>query len=188
MLAQHLVNDVSTDDFSTSAEKGILLGSSTLARLNTQAQPFCHGWLNRAIGNASISELMAYLQWSPAHYRPALIYIYAGDNDLARGQTVNDVAAHYQTLIDKVNLIYESPDIHLLAVKKAPARKAMWAAVDALNNTLSAKADNSQHLHFHWHFAKPEQPSFARYFADDGIHLTALGYQYFLQGVPTLCD
>lgn len=167
---------------------GILLGSSTLARIKVEQLPFCQGWLNRAIGNSTIDELLTYLQWSPSDYYPDSVFIYAGDNDIARGRTVDDVMGHYRQLISRVNETYHSPEIHLLAVKRAPARRAMWNQVDQLNSQLSVFAGETERLNFHWHFAQLATPHQPHLFTDDGIHLTQSGYQKLFQGVPIKCD
>lgn len=159
----------------------LLLGSSTLARLDTSALHSCGNWLSRAVGNSQLADIQRYLRWSPAQLQPEHILLYAGENDLARARPVQQASQQYMALLQQLMALYPQAKIHILAIKHSPARQQHWPAFAEVNTKLQAYAKLQPQLHYY--DSSLQQPDFAT----DGIHLSVQGYRRFLHGVTTLC-
>ncbi|HEX5793429.1 MAG TPA: hypothetical protein VFY01_09130, partial [Rheinheimera sp.] len=110
----------------TAAPANLLLGSSSLARLDTVLLEDCGSWHNRAIGNSQLSDIRRYLNWTPRRQQPAHLVLYGGENDLARQQTPQQVSTAYIALLQQLQARYPRAKLHILALKYSPARLQHW--------------------------------------------------------------
>ena len=73
---KYMLEDVTTKHGS----KNLMLGSSTIKKIDQKQYLECGTWLNRGIGNSYISNLSNYLKISPLSISPPKILLYAGEN------------------------------------------------------------------------------------------------------------
>jgi len=178
LVLLHIADDVHT---AGTTPANLLLGSSTLARLDTATLSNCGNWLNRAVGNSLLTDIKHYLSWTPVQHNPQHILLYAGENDVAQSKAAPQVTAEYIALLKQIMAYYPAAHIHILAIKPSPARQQYWPAFDEVNAKLQAYAALQPQLHY---YASDLQQSD---FSADGIHLTGVGYQRFFHGVTLTC-
>lgn len=89
--------------------------------------------LNRGFGGSEMSDLLHYFDRVVTVYRPPLVVVYEGDNDLAAGESPARVLAEYEQFVARVHAALPGTGILLLAVKPSPSRAAWMDAQRALN-------------------------------------------------------
>ena len=83
--------------------------------------------INRGFGGSTLAEVTHYAPRIIFPYRPRLIVLYAGDNDLASGMTPEQVAGDYRRLVSVVRRQLPSSRIAYVSIKPSPSR---WHLID----------------------------------------------------------
>jgi len=179
---QYVFEDITTEH----GNKNLMLGSSTIKKLNQKKYLNCGRWLNRGIGNSTISNLSTYLSVSPLSINPSQILLYAGENDISRGLSSDETTNTYKKFLSYLSSEYPDSSIHVLAIKPSPKRQAHWSKFSTVNNTLEAELKDMENVTFHTH-PKGEQGFGNSSFIDDGIHLTEEGYSMLTAGLREIC-
>ena len=84
--------------------------------------------LNRGFGGSTLPEVIHFAPRVVLPYRPRLVVLYAGDNDLATGRTPRQVLEDYRAFVRLVRRELPSARIAFIAIKPSPSR---WALADA---------------------------------------------------------
>lgn len=181
------------EDCKTPPPRGALLftGSSTIAMWETLQEDFPFApVINRGFGGSQMRDLVRYARRVILPYQPRVAVVYSGDNDLAAGKAPEDIAADLNELADI--LWNERPELPLVVidVKPSPAR---WHLRDEILATNRLEKDFvAQHEQcyivrtFDEMLGEDGTPD-DRFYADDGLHLSADGYRLWTELVaPTL--
>lgn len=78
--------------------------------------------LNRGFGGSHLSDSARYAERLVIPYKPRVVVVYAGDNDIASGKTANDVFASYRELRDKIQSALPDAKIVFVCIKPSPSR------------------------------------------------------------------
>ena len=106
----------------------LFVGSSTIRFWKTLAQDFPeHKVLNRGFGGCQIADCTHYADRIVIPYKPRLIVLRAGGNDIHAGKTPKQVQADFQTFVDKVRAKLPKVRIAYMTINATPAR---WANVE----------------------------------------------------------
>lgn len=179
---KYILLDISLED----KHYDLMLGSSTIKRLNKNKYLVCGTWLNRGIGSSTISNLNTYIEMTNLEITPAKILLYAGENDISRGMGVGEAIDSYKKLIQKLLDKYPGSDIHAVAIKPSPNRREHWEDFAAFNNAVDLYAGKLNGLYFHRQ--SKGQPDYSpASFIGDGIHLSNVGYNTFTSGFNKTC-
>ena len=73
--------------------------------------------LNRGFGGSTLYEVNHYAPRIVLPYRPRLIVVYAGDNEIAMGRSATDVARDYRHFVSIVRAALPSTHIAFVSVK-----------------------------------------------------------------------
>lgn len=179
---KYMLEDVTTKHGS----KNLMLGSSSIKKLDQNKHLACGRWLNRGIGNSSISNLSNYITISPLSINPSKILLYAGENDISNGMNTSEATSAYKMLIANLTNKYPDSDVHVIAVKPSPTRQAYWSEFSDFNDKLEAELEGRKYLFFHSH-PKGDTGYDSSSFSFDGIHLTEQGYEVFTSGFNKTC-
>lgn len=170
----------------------LLVGSSSI-RLWTNApvQFPRHTILNRGFGGSHLSEVVAYADRIVVPYRPRVIVLYAGDNDIAAGKSPEQVAADFRAFVGKIRPALPMTPVVYLAIKPSPARVKFLAAGQAANRLIREFVAGQQGLVF-VDVATPMlgadgQPR-EELFLPDRLHLNAEGYKLWAGIVGPVLD
>lgn len=165
---------------------GILfLGSSSIRLWTTLAQDFTGlPVINRGFGGSQIADSVFYFDRIVLPYKPKMIVLYAGSNDLNAGKSVAQVVNDFQVFAEKVHMAL--PDSRLVYISINPSI-ARWGQEDKVRETnrliqrfIHYADPRSRKLTFldsHSRLLNSQgkpQPDFLR---SDGLHLNARGYQ-----------
>lgn len=106
----------------------LFIGSSTIVRWKTLAQDFPdHPVINRGFGGSQIADSVFYADRIVIPYRPRLIVLRAGGNDIHAGKTPEQVAADFQTFVEQVRAKLPEVRIAYMTINASPSR---WANVE----------------------------------------------------------
>ncbi len=135
--------------------------------------------INRGFGGSDMRDVLHYARQIVLPYRPRTIVLYAGDNDLAEGQTPAAIHAAFQEF---AALVYaQLPDARLvyLAVKPSVARVQLLPQMRATNALIREDARHDARLTYVDVFT-PMLRSDGRprpeLFGPDGLHMNSTGY------------
>lgn len=114
------------DQSNPPAPGGILFtGASGIRRWATLAEDFAGlPVLNRGFGGSQLSDSIHYLDRITLRYRPRIIVIQAGGNDLNSGKTPEPVFADFRTYVEKTRAAL--PDVKIVYLNIGPSPKR-WA-------------------------------------------------------------
>src|SRR5437868_4286386 len=81
----------------------LFVGSSSIRKWDTLAQDF-HAYkvINRGFGGSHLSDSVAFADRIVIPYKPKLVLIYAGDNDIASGKPPQEVFDDFKQFVQKI--------------------------------------------------------------------------------------
>lgn len=157
----------------------LFVGSSSI-RLWDLAQSFPE-WqtINRGFGGSETADLITFADRIVIPYRPRAIFVYAGDNDIARGKTPERVAADFRQFAEHVQSTLPGTPIFYIAIKPSLARWQLFEQMRDANRRIRTWAETEPWLHFVDIEATtlgPDGQPRKDFFAEDGLHLNNRGY------------
>lgn len=170
------------DSRSRYAKEGIVfVGSSSIRGWNLNKWFPDLPVLNRGFGGSHIADSTHFLELLVLKHKPRCVVLYAGDNDIAKGLSTDQVVADYQGFVSK---LYESlPDTRIVfvAIKPSLARWKLYPQMKEANDRIAAiaAADGRQtFLDIATKMTATEngQPR-SDIFKKDGLHLNEAGYE-----------
>ena len=157
----------------------VFVGSSSIVMWDTDAAFPGYGVINRGFGGSQTSDSLEFSDRIILKYKPRLVVIYAGDNDIAKGKSVETVVEDTQELFDVIHEDRRKTKIIYVAIKPSIAR---WNLVDTMreaNVEIAAIAKKDRRITF----LDIDTPSLGadgkprkELFVKDGLHLSAEGY------------
>ncbi|MGI6083395.1 MAG: SGNH/GDSL hydrolase family protein [Limnochordia bacterium] len=159
----------------------LFVGSSTIRLWDTLAQDFAPiPVINRGFGGSTVAQATGYAHRIVWPYKPRLIVLYSGDNDLARGKSPESVFADYEEFVTLTHQHLPKTDIALVSTKPSPARIHLLEAMRTLNGLVYEFTLGDSRLTYIDLFSamlgadgKPRE----ELFGPDGLHLNRTGYQ-----------
>jgi lysophospholipase L1-like esterase len=106
----------------------LFIGSSTIVRWRTLARDFPeHPVINRGFGGSQIADSVFYADRIVIPYRPRLIVLRAGGNDIHAGKSPEQVADDFQAFVERVRAKLPEVRIAYMPINASPLR---WANVE----------------------------------------------------------
>jgi lysophospholipase L1-like esterase len=162
-------------------EGGILfLGSSSIRLWKTLAQDFPeHRVINRGFGGSQIIDSVNYAERIVLPYKPRLIVMYAGGNDINAGKSPEQVFANYRAFVAKIHAALPKTKIAYISIAPNPARWAQVERVKATNQLIETHTRTDERLSFiNVFFRMLGDDGLPRpeIFVEDRLHMNARGY------------
>jgi lysophospholipase L1-like esterase len=158
----------------------LFIGSSSIQMWKDVAEDFPQvEVINRGFGGSEIADSTYYVDRIVAPYRPRMIVLYAGDNDLASGKTPQQVFEDYQEFVRRVKAKLPRAKVAFISIKPSPARAALLPKVRAANELIRGFAANDKHLAYIDVFTPmlgPDGRPRQELFGPDGLHMNKQGY------------
>lgn len=158
----------------------VFVGSSSIRLWPTLAADFPGVYtLQRGFGGAELSDVVRYAPRIVVPYRPRLIVLYAGDNDLNAGKSATAVFREYHAFVELVRRSLPETRIAFIAIKPSGSR---WALVDQMreaNELIRRHTATDPRLLFVDVFTPmlgPDGKPRGELFVEDRLHLNAKGY------------
>lgn len=163
------------------APGGVLFVGSSSIRMWTGLESQFEGEtiVKRGFGGSRLSDCASYLDQLVLPYRPRLVVVYAGDNDLAEGRTPQEVLASFTAFVEGVRRELPDTRIAYLSIKPSPHREALMPLAlqtNALIADYSREVPNLDFIDVYSKMLDPQGRPRADLFLADSLHLNAQGY------------
>lgn len=135
--------------------------------------------VKRGFGGSRMLDCTQHLQRLVLPYKPRLVVVYAGDNDLAEGRSPEDVLASFRGFVEGVQRELPQTRIAYLSIKPSPLREALMPkmrAANALIERYSRGRTLLDYIDIHTPMLGADGRPRAELFAADSLHLNEAGY------------
>lgn len=158
----------------------LFVGSSSIRLWKTLAEDFPGvEVINRGFGGSEIADATELAHRIIVPYRPRMIVLYAGDNDLAHNRSPRQVRDDFAAFVVRVRKDLPGVRIAFIAIKPSPARFHLLAKMRDANALVRAYAAAQEDVVFMDVFTPmlaPDGQVRADLFVDDGLHMNRSGY------------
>ena len=136
--------------------------------------------INRGFGGSEIADSTFFVDRIVIPYRPRMVVLYAGDNDLASGRTPQQVFEDYKAFVERVHRKLPNTRIAFISIKPSPARASLLQSMKDANGLIKAYATHSGRLVYIDVFTpmlgKDGSPR-SELFGPDRLHMNSEGYR-----------
>lgn len=170
----------------------LFIGSSSIRRWTSLAADFAEFKVfNRGFGGSQIADSIAFAPRIVIPYRPKMICLYAGDNDLAAGKSPERVFADFKEFVRTVHDALPETRIVFITIKPSPAREKLLEQARAANQLVRDYCDADERLVYADVFTpmldaagKPR----AELFVKDMLHTNEAGYALWTSVLRPVLD
>jgi lysophospholipase L1-like esterase len=174
----------------------LFVGSSSI-RLWQTAEAFPKApVINRGFGGSTIADVNHHFDRVVAKYKPRVIILYAGDNDIAAGKSPQEVSDDFQEFVRRVSESSPRTPIYYISIKPSIARWKMWPKMKQANTMIENLASMNEQIKY-VDVATPmlsqqpggrDSPPSKELFLDDGLHLSAKGYELWIDALSPVIE
>ena len=136
--------------------------------------------INRGFGGSQLSDAVRYAERIVTPYKPRIVVVYAGDNDIYAGATSEQVAISFEQFVRLVRA--RVPDVRIVFIGIKPSLQR-WDVIERTrlaNHLIRAYAEHDDNVAFvdvdQAMLGWDEKPR-PELFVADGLHLTPAGYE-----------
>jgi lysophospholipase L1-like esterase len=170
----------------------LFIGSSSIRLWKTLAQDFPeHKVINRGFGGSEVDDSVRFADRIVAPYRPRLVVMYAGGNDINAGTTPEEVAGNFKAFVEKVRAKLPETRIAYISIAPNPAR---WAQVDRVrraNELIRNFTKTNPKLTFidiFPHMLGDDGQPRPELFVEDRLHMNEKGYALWTKLIRPVLD
>jgi len=158
----------------------VFTGSSSV-RMWKDVQTYFPGYnvINNGFGGSQFSDMLHYYDQLILRFKPDILFIYEGDNDIASGKDPGIIAKEAKMLIKRIRKDLPQTRIILISPKPSVARWNLKPEYEALNRELKKLAARKKSVEFAdvWSAMLDENGVvFKDIFLQDNLHLNKKGY------------
>lgn len=168
----------------------LFVGSSSIRLWKTLSGDFAKASvINRGFGGSEMADSVRYADRIILPYQPAMIFVYAGDNDLANNKTPEQVLADFKALVAKVHAKLPKTKIYFISIKPSKAR---WKLIDRIrkaNDLVKAYAAGGGEVGYVDVFTpmlNAQGMPRDDLLVEDGLHMNRAGYALWAQIIRPL--
>lgn len=178
--------DVKGFDIRDSLEKtrpgsNLFVGSSSITYWKDVAAYFPNAYvINRAFGGSKFSDLLLHADRTIIAYKPAKIFVYEGDNDIASGIAIPVIMEQVKQLREKIAKDLPGVPVVFISVKPSVSRWRLKPQYEALNEALQKYCKEAKKTKFAdvWTPMLDEKGEvFKHVFVGDNLHMNPEGYK-----------
>jgi lysophospholipase L1-like esterase len=158
----------------------VFVGSSSIRLWKTLAADFPGlNPINRGFGGSELADSVHYLDRIVLPYRPRLVVLFAGTNDIWNGKPPAQVAADFRAFRTKLHAALPAAKLVFLSINPAPSRARVHDRMHEANALIEADCATDPRCRF-VDVATPMLDASGgtrpELFVDDQLHLNADGY------------
>jgi lysophospholipase L1-like esterase len=158
----------------------LFIGSSSIRFWKTLASDFPEvKTINRGFGGSEIDDATFFADRIVAPYHPRAIVMYAGDNDLADGDSPARVRDDFAAFVRKARALDPGVPIAFIAIKPSVARQELLPQIreaNALVRRYAASEHGVTYLDVFTPMLGTDGQPQAKWFIGDGLHMNRQGY------------
>jgi lysophospholipase L1-like esterase len=133
----------------------------------------------RGFGGSRMLDCAAHLTQLVEPYKPRLVMVYAGDNDLAEGRTPEQVLQSFVAFVEGVRKTLPATRIAYISVKPSPLRESLMPQIRETNRLIRAytlKTRNTDFVDVYTPMLGVDGAPRPELFREDRLHMNADGY------------
>jgi len=157
------------------------VGSSTMVKWKTLQEDFAGlPVFNRGFGGSQSSDVLHYFDRVILPYKPKTIVFYAGDNDLALGQTPAQVIGTWKKLMTRIIETLPETKVIYLSIRPSVKRESLIGQQKEVNKGIKALIEGQKNVQFVDLFPAllgSDGKARADLLVADMLHLNAEGYK-----------
>ncbi|MDZ7897309.1 MAG: GDSL-type esterase/lipase family protein [Arcicella sp.] len=185
-FSQNFISEIKAferqDSISIPREGQILLAGSSTFRLWTTFQQDLKDFsvINRGFGGSQMSDLNYYFDRIVLKYKPKIILVYEGDNDLNAGENPDSVIREFKGFVQMVKVKLPNTKIAFCSIRPSLARTAILDKQKSVNQAItkfSKKKKNVYFIDIQKDFYLPNGQLMQNIFVADKLHLNQKGYE-----------
>ena len=159
----------------------VFVGSSSIRLWSDLEQQFeaTPAIVKRGFGGSRMSDCAKYADRLVLPYKPRMVVVYAGDNDLAEGRSPNEVLGSFTRFVESVHAALPQTRIAFVSIKPSPLRQSLLPAMRETNALIAAYTRTQPNLDYIDVFSKMldgEGRPRGELFRADSLHMNAAGY------------
>ena len=147
--------------------------------------------INRGFGGSEISDALHFMDRIVLPYRPRAIVFYAGENDIAAGESPEQVARDFETFVRRVRAALPQTRIVFIGLKPSPSRWKLIEQFRETNRLIRAFVESQRDMIFidveRAMLDAHGQPR-AELFVKDMLHMNRAGYEIWTELVRPHLD
>jgi lysophospholipase L1-like esterase len=158
----------------------VFVGSSSIRLWDVQKYFPGLTIINRGFGGSQLSDSVRYAERIVIPYKPRIVVVYAGDNDIYAGATSEEVAIQAEQFVRTVRA--KLPDVRIVFIGIKPSL-LRWTVIERMrlaNDLIRRFAEHDDKVAFvdvdHAMLGWDETPR-SELFVEDGLHMTPHGYE-----------
>lgn len=135
--------------------------------------------VKRGFGGSRMEDCKTYLSRLVVPYKPRMVLVYAGDNDLAEGRTPQQVLDSFKSFVKGVRQELPDTRIAYISIKPSPSRAALLPSIREANSLIKDYVDNTDNADYIDIFSPMLSTAGTpreELFREDALHLNATGY------------
>lgn len=174
---------------STPDQAILFVGSSSFRMWNTADAFPNHPIINRGFGGSHITDMVFFYKDIIAPYKPALILIYIGDNDIAAGVSGDLFLRRYEDFTTRIWRDNPEVKIGFVSIKPSTSRWNYWPEMHRVNETIREMTSNDlRHLYVDLGklLLNEEGRPDDTLFLSDHLHLNEEGYKRWTEELTQL--
>ncbi len=118
----------------------VFVGSSSIKNWTDVAADFPGvPVLNRGFGGSTLADVVHYADRIVLPYRPRLVVLYAGDNDLVEGRTPERILGDYRAFVARLRSALPAARVAFVSIKPSPSRRAYMDRARETNRRIRAE-------------------------------------------------
>lgn len=179
---------VADDSAQLPPQNGVLfVGSSSIRMWSDLAVDFPGvPVINRGFGGSAIADSTYYADRIVIPYHPRVIVMYAGDNDIAEGDTPAQVLDEFKAFVARVRRALPDVAVVYISIKPSLARAALWPRMREANRMIADWSRQQSGITFvdvATRMLDANGKPSAGLFRADGLHMDAAGYAIWAQAL-----
>ncbi|MDF1851301.1 MAG: GDSL-type esterase/lipase family protein [Verrucomicrobiales bacterium] len=165
----------------------LFVGSSSIRMWDLEESWPGQPVVNNGFGGSTLADSIHFFDRIIAPYQPKAVIIYAGDNDIKKGLSAEETLKDFETLSGKIRETFPGAQVLYIAIKPSQSRWEIWPEMKKANDLIAQECAEEKKLTF-VDIAAPmlkdaEGAPDAKWFVEDGLHLSKFGYQAWTAAV-----
>lgn len=159
----------------------VFVGSSSIRLWNDLETSFSDHpvVIKRGFGGSRLVDCVNLVNRLVLPYRPRMVVVYAGENDLAEGAAPQQVLERFTAFVRLIKAELPESRIAFVSIKPSPLRAGLMPAVQQTNALIQAYSQTEPRLDFidvYSHMLDASGQPRDELFSRDRLHLNAQGY------------
>jgi len=141
---------------------------------------------NRGFGGSTLKDALYYFDRMVVKYQPSWIFMYEGDNDIAKGESPEFIRDEFVDFSTRLKKVLPKTKLVFVAARPSLARTSNLQKQRDLNSLIQAVVKEQKGLYYldmHNPFFNADGTLMQDIFVADKLHLNEKGYQIFAEQI-----